>query len=68
MKRATLVATVTTRPSSDGSELAGLPREVNWLELRADLAGDVTLQSPHLGITLAKAGNVSVGSKESVGP
>ncbi len=41
MKRATLAATVTTRPSTDGTELAELPREVDWLELRADLAGDV---------------------------
>ncbi len=41
MKRVTLAATVTTHLSPDGSELAGLPSEVDWLELRADLAGDV---------------------------
>ena len=32
---------MTAPPSCDGSELTGLSSEVDWLELRADLAGDV---------------------------
>lgn len=41
MKTATLIATLRTPPSADGRELASLPAAVEWLEVRADLAGEV---------------------------
>jgi 3-dehydroquinate dehydratase/shikimate dehydrogenase len=37
-----LVAALTTPPSADGRELATLPEAVQWLEVRADLVGDVS--------------------------
>lgn len=39
--RATLVATLTGDPASGGEELSRLPAGVAWLEVRADLAGEV---------------------------
>jgi 3-dehydroquinate dehydratase/shikimate dehydrogenase len=41
MKKTTLVATLATRPSSSGEQLLALPSEVEWLEVRADLVGDL---------------------------
>ncbi len=41
MKKTTLVATLTIPPSDDGAELAALPPEARYLELRADLVGDL---------------------------
>ena len=39
--RATLIASLTEPLSADGGELAELPAEVEWLEVRADLVGEV---------------------------
>lgn len=41
MIKAALIATLTTPPSPSGSELAALPSSVDWLEVRADLVGDI---------------------------
>ncbi|MDA8016593.1 MAG: type I 3-dehydroquinate dehydratase [Thermoanaerobaculia bacterium] len=41
MKRTSLVATLTTPPSDDGAELRSLPEGTDWLEVRADLVGDL---------------------------
>ena len=41
MIKATLIATLLTPPSPDGRELAALPAAVDWLEVRADLVGDI---------------------------
>ena len=39
--RVTIAATLARMPSAGGAELASLPAEVNCLEVRADLAGDL---------------------------
>jgi 3-dehydroquinate dehydratase / shikimate dehydrogenase len=41
MSQATIAATLMAPPAVDGEELSSLPRVVDWLEIRADLAGDV---------------------------
>jgi len=41
MAEATIVATLTVPPTVDGQELSSLPNTVKWLEIRADLAGDL---------------------------
>ncbi len=41
MKSTTLVASLTTPPSADGEEIRRLPEEVGYLEVRADLVGDL---------------------------
>jgi 3-dehydroquinate dehydratase/shikimate dehydrogenase len=41
METATLVASLMTPPSPGGEEFAALPETVRWLEVRADLVGDV---------------------------
>ena len=41
MTDATLIASLTTAPSANGVELATLPDSVSWLEVRADLLGDI---------------------------
>ncbi len=41
MAKATLVATLTTPPSQGGEELTVLSQSVQWLEVRADLLGDI---------------------------
>lgn len=41
MREASLIATLTTSPSTDGAELTTLPKTVGWLEVRADLVGDI---------------------------
>ena len=41
MARPLLIATLLEPPSPDGTELTALPASVEWLELRADLAGDI---------------------------
>ena len=41
MLRASLIATLSEPPSPDGAELAALPDSVEWLEVRADLVGDI---------------------------
>jgi 3-dehydroquinate dehydratase/shikimate dehydrogenase len=41
MPRASLIATLTQRPSPNGKELVALPNSVTWLEVRADLVGDL---------------------------
>jgi 3-dehydroquinate dehydratase/shikimate dehydrogenase len=41
MSKASLVATLTTLPSEDGLALKALPGAVEWLEVRADLVGDL---------------------------
>jgi 3-dehydroquinate dehydratase / shikimate dehydrogenase len=38
---ATLIASLTAPPSAGGEELAGLPAAVGWLEVRADLVGEI---------------------------
>lgn len=42
MIKASLIASLKTCPSPDGSELRALPTCVDWLEVRADLVGDVS--------------------------
>ena len=41
MKRTSLVATLTSPLSEDGAELRSLPEGTDWLEVRADLVGDL---------------------------
>ena len=41
MTEATLVATLFAPPTADGKELSSLPGPVQWLEVRADLVGDL---------------------------
>ena len=41
MTRASLIATLSTAPFSDGKELSALPASVEWLEVRAGLARDL---------------------------
>jgi len=41
MTKASLIASLITDPSPSGAELAALPGSVNWLEVRADLVGDL---------------------------
>ena len=41
MDKTTLAATLMTRPSPNGEELQALPSTVEWLEVRADLIGDL---------------------------
>jgi 3-dehydroquinate dehydratase/shikimate dehydrogenase len=41
MREAALVAVLTSRPSFSGAEIASLPSAVRWLEVRADLLGDL---------------------------
>ncbi len=41
MPRASLIATLFEPPSPDGAELTALPDAVDWLEVRADRAGDI---------------------------
>lgn len=41
MARPALIATLFESPSPDGSELTALPASVEWLEVRADLVGDI---------------------------
>src|SRR5262249_11211006 len=41
MDRATLVATLMEPPGLDGEALASLPDAVNWIEVRADMVGDL---------------------------
>jgi 3-dehydroquinate dehydratase/shikimate dehydrogenase len=42
MVKAALIASLTTPPSPSGSELATLPDSIDWLEVRADLVGDIS--------------------------
>lgn len=41
MERAILVASLTEPPSIDGAEIAALAGKADWLEVRADLTGDI---------------------------
>lgn len=41
MTKASLIASLSAPPSSNGVELSTLPDSVQWLEVRADLAGDI---------------------------
>jgi 3-dehydroquinate dehydratase / shikimate dehydrogenase len=41
MAHASLIATLIDPPSPDGAELTALPDSVEWLEVRADLLGDI---------------------------
>src|SRR5215212_2844399 len=41
MARPSLIATLLESPSLDGAELTALPDSVEWLEVRADLIGDI---------------------------
>ena len=41
MVKAALIATLLAPPSPSGAELAALPNSVDWLEVRADLVGDL---------------------------
>lgn len=41
MTKASLIASLSAPPSSDGVELSTLPEPVQWLEVRGDLAGDL---------------------------
>ena len=41
MRRASLIATLSELPSPAGAELSAFPASVEWLEVRADLLGDL---------------------------
>jgi 3-dehydroquinate dehydratase/shikimate dehydrogenase len=41
MVKASLIASLLSPPSSSGAELTALPDSVDWLEVRADLVGDL---------------------------
>jgi 3-dehydroquinate dehydratase/shikimate dehydrogenase len=41
MTHTSLIATLLDPPSPDGAELTALPESVEWLEVRADLIGDI---------------------------
>ena len=41
MIKAALIGTLMTPPSPSGTELAALPNSVDWLEVRADMVGDI---------------------------
>jgi 3-dehydroquinate dehydratase/shikimate dehydrogenase len=41
MSYPSLIATLLELPSTDGAELTALPDSVDWLEIRADLVGDI---------------------------
>jgi 3-dehydroquinate dehydratase/shikimate dehydrogenase len=41
MNEVTLVASLLSPPSPDGDELASLPDSIRWLEVRADLVGEI---------------------------
>lgn len=41
MREASLIATLTAWPSTNGAEVTALPKSVEWLEVRADLIGDI---------------------------
>ena len=41
MAHASLIATLSDPPSSDGTEITALPATVEWFEVRADLVGDI---------------------------
>jgi 3-dehydroquinate dehydratase/shikimate dehydrogenase len=41
MTKISIVAALTSVPSSDGSELLAIARSAEWLEVRADLVGDL---------------------------
>lgn len=41
MSEASLIAALTTHPAANGAELTALPNSVWWLEIRADLVGDL---------------------------
>src|SRR5687768_13615210 len=42
MTKASLIVSLSTRPSADGHELLALPDCVDWLEVRADLVGGIS--------------------------
>jgi 3-dehydroquinate dehydratase/shikimate dehydrogenase len=73
MTDATLVATLTTLPSPSGADLTALPDSVSFLEVRADLVGDMSaewLRSHFKGRLLYalrsqdEGGNCSVSQQE----
>ena len=41
MTKASLIASLMAPPSPTGAELTALPDSVEWLEVRADLVGDI---------------------------
>ena len=41
MAKPSLIASLITPPSANGAELTSLPASVDWLEVRADLIGDI---------------------------
>jgi len=41
MREASLIASLTTYPSTNGADLTTLPNFVKWLEVRADLVGEI---------------------------
>lgn len=44
MIKASLIASLTKPPSGDGAELRALPECVDWLEVRGDLVGDISVE------------------------
>src|SRR5688572_23363927 len=44
MAKASLIASLRQPPSADGRELLGLPDCVDWIEVRADLCGDIPVE------------------------
>ncbi len=71
MINASLIASLSAPPSPSGAELASLPGEVDWLEVRADLTGEIPaewLRSHFKGRLLYSLRSVAEGgnSDESV--
>jgi 3-dehydroquinate dehydratase/shikimate dehydrogenase len=55
MIKASLIASLLSPPSSNGTELRAIPESVDWLEVRADLVGDLNpewLRSHFKGLLL----------------
>jgi 3-dehydroquinate dehydratase/shikimate dehydrogenase len=68
MSRASLIATLTQIPSASGAELSALSASVDWLEVRADLVGDLDpkwLRSHFKGRLLYSLRSSSAGAFQS---
>ena len=60
MSKATLIATLRTPPSQDGHELTALPEPVAWLEVRADLVGDLDADWLHSATVITTSANATM--------
>src|SRR5688500_8999640 len=71
MIRINIIATLTSPPSQDGHEIGALPADVEWLEVCADLAGDLDpdwLRSRFAGRLLFTLRSRAEGGKSDAPP